>query len=265
MSQHDAIVVENRQVSKACWRMALDPEANYQSAVPGQFVMFQIGSPQTALLRRPFSIFGLRETHGRHQGIELLYKVVGRVTDQMRQLVPGNRVNLLGPLGRGFRVQSGHTRLYFVAGGIGVAPIRFLIRSLIAQEWGLAECRIFLGGRSRDELLCRDEFERLCLALSLTTDDGSAGRQCVITDPLADAMQSDPPQGVYACGPPAMLQCVAGLAETFGVPCQVSMETHMACGIGACLGCALHPSRVDAPYLHVCKEGPVFDAADLAL
>jgi len=265
MIQHDAIVIDNRQVGKACWLMGLETESDYRTAVPGQFVMFQIGSTETALLRRPFSIFGLRINNGRNQGIELLYKVVGQVTDKMTGLAPGNRLNLLGPLGRGFHVPNGQTRLYFVAGGIGVAPIRFLIRHLKAKEMALDDCHLFLGGRSQDELLCLDEFAHLGMPLSLTTDDGSAGRQCVITDPLADALQADPPQGIFACGPPGMLQCVAGLAKTLHVPCHVSMETYMACGIGACLGCAIDPAQQDAPYLHVCKHGPVFDATDLSL
>lgn len=265
MIQHDAIVIDNRQVGKACWLMGLETESDYRTAVPGQFVMFQIGLTETALLRRPFSIFGLRINHGRNQGIELLYKVVGQVTDKMTDLVPGSQVNLLGPLGRGFHVPKGQTRLYFVAGGIGVAPIRFLVRHLKAKEMGLDDCHVFLGGRSQDELLCRDEFSHLGLALSLTTDDGSAGRQCLITDPLADAIQAQPPQGIFACGPPGLLQCLAGLANTYQVPCQVSMETHMACGIGACLGCAVRPALENAPYRHVCRDGPVFAVTDLSL
>lgn len=265
MIQHDAVVIDNRQVGKACWLMGLETEADYGTAVPGQFVMFQIGSTKTALLRRPFSIFGLRINNGRNQGIELLYKAVGQVTDKMTELAPGNRVNLLGPLGRGFRVPNGHTRLFFVAGGIGVAPIRFLIHHLKAKAMVLDNCHLFLGGRSSDELLCRDELAHLGMALSLTTDDGSAGRQCLITDPLADAMQAEPPQAILACGPHGMLQCLAGLANTLKVPCQVSMETHMACGIGACLGCAVRPAAENDPYRHVCRDGPVFDVADLSL
>lgn len=261
MIQHDAMVIDNRKVGRACWLMGLDTDADYRTAVPGQFVMFQIGPTQTNLLRRPFSISGLRN----HQGIELLYKVVGQVTDKMTQLAPGRIVNLLGPLGRGFQVQSVQSKLYFAAGGVGIAPIRFLIRDLQAKGLALDDCRLFLGGRSRDDLFCQDEFDQFGLQVSLATDDGSAGRQCVITDSLADALQTEPPQGIFACGPPGMLQCVAGLAKTLNIPCQVSMETHMACGMGACLGCAVDPAQKDAPYLHVCKDGPVFNAADLSL
>jgi dihydroorotate dehydrogenase electron transfer subunit len=218
-----------------------------------------------ALLRRPFSIFGTIRSQGGVQGIELLYKVVGQVTERMTSLVQGQRLNLLGPLGNGFGIVPNTAQFFFVAGGIGIAPVRFLASHLKSKGYDLSGCRVFLGGRSSDDLLCREDFEAHAMQVTLTTDDGSVGDQCVITDPVASALQDDKPQMIYACGPHAMLQCLVGIARQYDIPCQVSMESMMACGIGACLGCAIASAEKSAPYLHVCKDGPVFDATQLMI
>jgi dihydroorotate dehydrogenase electron transfer subunit len=99
----------------------------------------------------------------------------------------------------------------------------------------------------------------------LTTDDGSCGDQCLVTSPLEEAIRREPPDLVLACGPKAMLACVLGIVRACGVPCQVSIETTMACGMGACLGCAVGGRQDDTRYLHACLDGPVFDAEDIAL
>ena len=265
MMQQDAIVAFNNPVGRDSWHMGLNATRSFKNATPGQFVMLQIPSNGSVFLRRPFSIFGLLKNREHICGVELLYKVVGRGTKVMSTLQVDQRVNLIGPLGHGFQVSAALNRVYLVAGGIGVAPIRFLSVYLKDRVSALGDCRVFLGGRTEDELLCRQDFESLGFSITLTTDDGSAGDQCFITDPLADALQAQKPDAVYACGPDGMLRCVAGLCERHQVPCQMSMEASMACGIGACLGCALKPKNVDAPYFHVCKDGPVFIASSLAL
>ena len=265
MMQQDAIVAFNKPVGKDSWHMGLIATRPFKSATPGQFVMLQIPSSGSVFLRRPFSIFGLLEDGERVCGVELLYKVIGRGTKAMTELRADQRVNFIGPLGHGFHVSTEQERVYLVAGGIGVAPIRFLSVYLKDQVSALGDCRVFLGGRTEDDLLCRQDFESLGFPITLTTDDGSAGDQCFITDPFADALQTKKPDAVYACGPDGMLRCLADLCERHQVPCQLSMEASMACGIGACLGCALKPKNADAPYFHVCKDGPVFMASSLAL
>ncbi|MEJ2039823.1 MAG: hypothetical protein P8X55_12965, partial [Desulfosarcinaceae bacterium] len=168
-------------------------------------------------------------------------------------------------LGRGFQVDSRKRRWYLAAGGIGVAPIRFLALRMHAMGLPAGGIRVFLGGQSRQDLLCREEFEALGMTVQVTTDDGSAGDQCLITDPLEAAVADAPPDMVYACGPHGMLQCVAGIVRRHNLACQVSVETMMACGIGACLGCALENPRQKDRYLHVCMNGPVFAVDDIAL
>jgi dihydroorotate dehydrogenase electron transfer subunit len=246
------------EVAPGYRRLGLDTADAFVGARPGQFVMLGLGPAGPRLLRRPFSIH--RRIAG---GIELLYRVVGPTTRAMAVLLPGAVVDLLGPLGRGFTVPAGLRRLALTAGGIGVAPMVFLAETLVARQDAPGAIDVYLGGRSRQDLLCRGDFERLGLPVTVTTDDGSAGDRCLVTVPLASATAVSPPELICACGPPAMLRCVAQMAMARRIACQVSIETLMACGMGACLGCAVAGSDPGAPYLHVCRDGPVFDAADL--
>jgi dihydroorotate dehydrogenase electron transfer subunit len=264
MNQQSAKILWNRQVAPDCYRLGLEcPQRGYGSAYPGQFVMVRIGHQLASILRRPFSIFGLVGASGNPDGIELLYKVVGKGTQALSELPPGKTVDLVGPLGRGFKVDLSWRRIYLAAGGIGIAPIRFLAVYLKEMGADLSHCRLFLGGRNHADLLCRDEFGGLGIAIQVTTDDGSAGDQCLVTDPLAMAVEAAVPDMLYACGPQGMLQCITGIVEQYQVSCQLSIETIMACGMGACLGCAVESSRKTGQYLHVCMNGPVFKAADL--
>ena len=169
-------------------------------------------------------------------------------------------VDILGPLGNGFAFSHHYKTVYIVAGGIGVAPLVFLATYLREKGVDTAKCEVFLGGRSKNDLLCRDEFVDIGMKLQVTTDDGSEGDQCFITHPLEVASKESRPDMIYACGPLEMLTCVLDIAEKYHVPCQVSIETAMACGMGACLGCAVEKKGPEKAYLHVCLDGPVFDA-----
>lgn len=264
MIQQTATIVWQHSVGPACYRMGLSCPEGYASAQPGQFVMLRIGGGLTPLLRRPFSIFAPIAPPDHPPGIELLYKAVGQGTRWMSRLQPGDTVDLLGPLGRGFTTDNNARRIYLAAGGMGVAPIHFLAGHLLRQGVAAANLHLFLGGRNREELLCREAFAEMGIAVTLTTDDGSEGRQCLITDPLEAAVQDQPPDRLYGCGPHGMLQCVAGIAIRHDIPCQLSMETMMACGMGACLGCAVPDADPAAGYRHVCIDGPVFDVRRIA-
>ena len=263
MMQQDATVLWNRPVGGGCYQLGLGCPEGFAAAGPGQFVMVQVGRPPVPLLRRPFSLFGLLGDGPHPKGFELLYKVVGQGTQLLSQTRAGQTVSVLGPLGRGFQVDPRKNRWFLAAGGIGVAPIRFLAVRMLALGLPAENIHVFLGGQSRQDLLCQDEFETLGMPVQVTTDDGSAGDQCLITDPLEQAVADRPPDMVYACGPPGMLQCVAGMVRRYKIACQVSVETLMACGIGACLGCAVKSARNKERYLHVCMNGPVFAAEEL--
>ena len=174
-------------------------------------------------------------------------------------------VDILGPLGTGFIIPPQTGTLHVVAGGIGVAPMVFLASELQRNNFDFSNSRVFIGGRSKEDLLCRNDFIQLGIKVDTTTDDGSAGDQCLVTHPLEAAVDDRRPDLIVACGPMAMLGCVIGIAEKHHIPCQVSIETMMACGMGACLGCAVEGRSDQSGYLHACLDGPVFDAADLKL
>lgn len=256
-------VLWNQQVTADCLRIGLSCNAAYARARPGQFIMLRRAGQKTPLLNRPFSIHRLIRTAGAVSGIEVLYKVVGAFSAQMCKLKENDALFLLGPLGKGFHLTDVKSPFYFAAGGIGVAPIVFLIDYMQQKGIDLTGSRVFLGARSADDLLCREDIAHMGVSVHISTDDGTAGDQCLLTHPLETAAVQTPPGALFACGPMEMLACVAGIAHKLTLPCQVSIETMMACGMGACLGCAVKSAQDKDAYLHVCRNGPVFEARRL--
>lgn len=234
---------------------------------PAQFFMIGIPGGET-LLRRPYSVCGLPGTFADtpDHAVQVLYKVVGRGTALLASLKAGARIDVLGPLGRGFLPPARpDARPVIVAGGIGCAPFPALLHWLGARApWML------YGARSADDLALADWFELHTDRLSVTTEDGSRGRRGRVTEPLGEllAEQQDPAGlEIYACGPEPMLREVARLALAHGVACQLSLEAHMACGFGVCLGCVVptrRPGDAQIVYDRVCVEGPVMPAGLLA-
>ena len=232
-------------------------------ARPGQFVMVRAGGiGKDPLLRRPFSIHRITPD-GK---IVLLVRIVGSGTSLLSRLKPGDAVQMLGPLGNGFDL-SGIDResglILLVGGGMGVAPLLFLAQRL-AQLNLIDKTKIILGARQHNELLCLYAFRELGFSVECITDDGSSGQQGFVTDLLEQAVAEHRKANVFSCGPTPMLKAVATLCQQFAAPCQVSMETHMACGISACLGCAIPANDTEKKYVHVCKNGPVFQSQEIA-
>ena len=265
MTQEKIQVLWNKNVGPGYFKIGLNCQGEYSEAKPGQFVMLRLCGGIEPLLRRPFSIHRLISGNGQFQGIEILYKVVGKFTKKLSVLKKNELIDILGPLGKGFSIPKNIKRIFMVAGGMGVAPIVFLASQLKNNEVDISRCRMFLGGRSKDDILCLDDFDQLKMAVQLTTDDGSAGSKCLVTHPLEIALAERQPDILYACGPREMLKSVVVLAQKFTVKCQVSVETMMACGMGACLGCAVEPGGASEKYLHACLDGPVFDANTIKL
>ncbi len=265
MYQEKAKILWNNQAGNEYYRIGLTCHKGYSGAKPGQFIMLHFPGRMAPFLPRPFSIHRIIKTGGRTAGIELLYKVVGKGTKMLSGHCKGDVVNILGPLGNGFIFSNHYKRIFIVAGGIGVAPMLFLASYLKTKGTNSSECMVFLGGRSKDDLLCSDDFLRMGMKIHITTDDGSAGDRCFVTHPLETALERNRPDIIYACGPLEMLKCVAGISEKHTVPCQVSIETVMACGMGACLGCAVESKEASGNYMHVCFDGPVFDVRCIEL
>jgi dihydroorotate dehydrogenase electron transfer subunit len=264
MPQEDAKILWNRAVTKNTMHMGLSCRNACRDVAPGQFVMLKTGGHADPLLRRPFSIHNAIVDQGEIKGIELLYKVVGPETKKMERLGEGDTVNLVAPLGQGFRFSGSLKKTIVAGGGIGIAPLVYLVSGLLEKGLEPRDILVLLGGRSKDDVLCADRFTSMGAEVRITTDDGSLGEKGFVTGLLAKALGESKPDMVFTCGPHGMLHAVADLCERKDVNCQVSVETLMACGICACLGCAVTKRTDDGSYMHVCKNGPVFNARDLS-
>lgn len=238
--------------------------------LPGQFLMISPGplggAPRTdPLLPRPMAVFRQRpcpDDPGSTR-VEILYKAEGRGTRLLADAVPGDRVTIVGPLGRSFPpIAAGQTAV-LVGGGTGVASL-FELAQWAAQD---ASVHVLLGARSATDLMGHAEFGSLeGVDVAVATEDGSLGtrgRVTALLEPWLEAAGSAASRGrdtvVYACGPTPMMAACARLCAEAGVRCLVSLENHMACGFGVCLGCAA-PTDAEG-YALVCRAGPVFDAA----
>ena len=258
MQQSKSRIISNKKVKGEYFCCTLQSPRIASTAIPGQFIMVRTAPGSDPLLRRPLGI------HRAEKGtIALLYEVVGTGTRLLSRKKPGEYLDITGPLGNGFDCQP-LRRPIVLAGGMGVAPLAFLARSLANKRpqkksvQGIA----LIGARSAKGILCEKEFNDAGFDVTIATDDGSRGFKGYITALLRQKLSAIDYRLsiVYACGPRLMLAEAARLCRANGIPAQVSLEEHMACGIGACLGCVV---RTRSGFKRVCKEGPVFDAADL--
>ncbi|MBV5316877.1 MAG: dihydroorotate dehydrogenase electron transfer subunit [Desulfobulbaceae bacterium] len=254
--QENSVVESIERLADALYRLTLHAPCIAAAAKPGQFIMAACGHSLDPLLRRPFSIHQAA-TSGT---IQLLFKVIGRGTNLLSELRPGQSLSLLGPLGHGFQLPPSGP-LCLIGGGIGIAPLFFLATKWLQQPRPPESCVVLLGSRTAEEIrqLATDFSELGCL-VGTATDDGSLGHHGLVSD-LLPPFLSDLKQ-VCTCGPTAMMAAIAGLCRDTAVPCETSLESHMACGLGACLGCAI--PGADGHYKHVCKHGPVFNAEEVA-
>jgi dihydroorotate dehydrogenase electron transfer subunit len=238
-----------------------------EHARPGQFVHLLAGEDRSFPLRRPFSVHRVERPGAGMGTVEVVFDVVGAGTRALARLRPHDVVDALGPLGRPFDPPEGPAGCLLVGGGYGTAPLFFLATELRARR-----CRVdfVIGAATAGRLLDAMEAKRLGHSLTVTTDDGSAGRRGLVTDPLAGLLASTGAERVYACGPMPMLAAVSRLAAAAGVPCQVAVEEQMACGTGICFSCVLPvgdgggASPGATRMARSCLEGPVFDGAAIA-
>jgi len=224
-----------------------DPEGTV--AQPGQFVMVRGAEWGDApLLPRPMSYLTAGNTPS------ILIKVIGEGTLRMSRAEPGEPFTLLGPLGLPWRTPSAGRRPVLVAGGVGVAPLVFLARSLAGAGTGQKPLALY-GGRTARDVPLDDDLTELA-ELIVTTEDGSRGTKGRVTDVLNELLGPD--KDVFTCGPDRMMAKVAELCAARDVPCEVSLETPMACGYGVCLGCPV--PTTDGGYLYACMQGPCVSA-----
>jgi dihydroorotate dehydrogenase electron transfer subunit len=255
--QQKAEIVRTEKLAGDIYRFTMKAPDIAADARPGQFVMLRAGEGLDPLLRRPFSV------HQVAAGglVQILFKVIGKGTLRLAGMQTGQRMDILGPLGRGFAHDVGRHH-YLIGGGIGIAPLLFLAGQMLRKNEPSA-ITILLGARTGDEIApLANEFTAMGLSVEAATEDGSLGCHGLVTDLMIPG-NSNKPSMVYACGPYPMLRAVVALSRNSGWDCQVSLETIMACGLGACLGCAVLRADMNG-YVHVCKDGPVFAADEVA-
>jgi dihydroorotate dehydrogenase electron transfer subunit len=227
-------------------------------AKPGQFVTVAVGGPDTSMLmRRPFSIYQVRERGVYGGTVEFVFSVEGRGTRWLAQLQPHEPVDIVGPLGKPFSLPREPATCVLVGGGYGTAPLFPLADAL--RDRG---CRIdfVIGAASEDRLFGALDAKRISATLSVTTDDGSVGLRGRVSDPLPEVLAATKADVVYACGPMPMLRAVSRIAAEAGIPCQIAVEELMACGAGVCMTCVLPVIGDDGETRMVrsCVDGPVF-------
>lgn len=229
-------------------------------AKPGQFVMLRADDWGTdPLVPRAFSLLAARGGE-----VDILIKVAGKASAMLEGSLPGARFHILGPLGNSFPAPEPARRDWLVAGGVGLAPL--LMHAAAAGKAGLGErVTMFYGGRSAADLVLLDDIAATGARLELATEDGSRGTRGYVTAALDAALDADTgaaPPVLFACGPDPMLEAVAHLARRRGLEAYLSLEGEMACGIGACLACAV--PCVSRPFRYTCVDGPVLPLSELA-
>jgi len=262
-----AKILENEKISADYYKMTLDAPGLARSAAPGQFVQVRCGDGLDPLLRRPFSIHRISGTGDRLSCIEILYELVGKGTEILSRKQKGTCIDVLGPLGNGFILPLSAKRYplsaILVAGGVGVAPLVFLAEELARKK---IKAVALIGARTKKSVLCDKDFKDTGVEVHIATDDGSRGYKGFVSGLLQKVLRTtnhESRKTVYACGPQPMLKRIAGICREKRLECQVSLEEEMACGFGACMGCAVKV-KDQAGYKLACKDGPVFNAAEIA-
>ena len=270
------------EITAGCFYMQLENKSMSEKAQPGQFLHIRTSSSLTPLLRRPFSIAGASPEKGL---LHIFFRLRGEGTKILSRLHPGDTLDCLGPLGTGFRLgasdnsnfcvtqptQNAHLQgvnSVLVGGGIGVAPLLFLAQTLY-DNCKDRKITLFYGAPGVKELIPVHKFLPPGVSVELATDDGSAGYKGLVTELcLSHFQQGLQPQEIFACGPPQMLQKLAAMEIAQNIGMQFSLEERMACGVGACLGCAVKTRSICGDetvglYKRVCKDGPVFNAREV--
>lgn len=246
-----AQVLRQQMLAPDVKKIELYAPAIAEQAEPGQFVTVAVTDQVAPLLRRPFGIAGVNKTAG---SITLVYRLLGEATHLLAKLQPKHEVNVMGPLGQGFALKKDNVLL--VGGGMGLAPLHFLATALEP-----AKVDVLMGGRTKSELFWEDPFSKIASNIYLTTDDGSAGLKGTVLAKLPQLLAEKNYSCVYVCGPVPMMKAVVEEVHKTEVPCQVSLEKYMACGIGACLSCSCGGI---GKRLKVCTDGPVFWSQEVA-
>jgi dihydroorotate dehydrogenase electron transfer subunit len=259
-------IVENVRLARDTYRVRVACPQIAQRILPGQFVMLRIAGVNDPLIGRPLAMYDVQP-----ELLDVVYLVKGKFTSHLAELRTGAQVDIWGPLGNGFSVQPAE-HLIMVAGGIGQTPFLALAQERLGRrQFGdpsrsvpsVQQITFCYGARSADYFAGLDDFNALGIDVRLSTDDGTRGHHGLVTDLLKQVLAESKLQlRIVCCGPERMMEAVAHIAHDAGVPCEVSLETPMACGIGICFTCVamIKDDQGECDYKRTCVEGPVFDA-----
>jgi dihydroorotate dehydrogenase electron transfer subunit len=270
------IVEENVGIAQDTYRIRVRCPEVAEAIVPGQFLMLRLPGVGDPLLGRPLALYDVvLDADGRATSLDIVYLAIGKMTRRLATLARGASLELWGPLGNGFPPQPAE-HLVMVAGGIGQTPFLSLAKEYLGlQGYGrqgrhparAGQLTLLYGVRSAAYLAGVDDFRQLGVGVRVSTDDGSAGHQGLVTDLIRPAVASSKlASRLVCCGPEKMMAAAARIARELELPCQVSLESPMACGVGACFSCVVKVREGDGwDYRRSCIEGPVFDARDVEI
>lgn len=259
-----AVVHEVKSVTKEVFLVRLEEQSISRDARAGQFVEVKVPQCQRILWRRPFSVHDINpENHT----FELLIKKIGPGTSALRKVTKNQKLDVIGMLGHPFFYSDHLKKAVIIAGGIGIAPFKLMLNEL--QQRQISSTLLYGVDRS-DQLIPVDDYAENS-DLIISTRDGSAGFQGLVTDLLVRYLDDTADLSgneLFVCGPIPMLKKVQEIAKHYRLPAQVSLETIMACGFGACVGCAVpmaHPIAGEKEYFLACQDGPVFDMHEIII
>lgn len=256
-------ILKIEKLKQDLYKFSIKADEIVKDAKPGQFIEIRVIDNIEPLLRRPISIYNLDKENGI---LEFIFQVKGKGTNILAQRKVGEQLDIIGPLGYGTFDVKQQENVAIIGGGIGMFPLYELAKQL--KQTTNTNINIYMGFRNKELITLEDEFKQVSNKLTITTDDGSYGIKGFAINELQKDIEERKPNKIYACGPLPMLRAVQKLAIEKDIPCQISLEEKMACGLGVCLGCAVKTavSPKDAPkYWHVCKAGPVFNAKDVEI
>jgi dihydroorotate dehydrogenase electron transfer subunit len=261
-------VIENLEIVKSYFVLSILLRSSQFDAMPGQFVMIRKQNVNDPLLSRPLGIYGVHQTEA-GPVVEFLYRIVGRGTSALSHLVVGDHVDILAPLGNPFDLNfETRSHIVLIAGGVGLAPLTYLAYYL-SDTMAEKKLTLYIGVSAAPFLVGLNRIKHSCpnIEIKVATNDGSMGFKGTITD----LFQNDIPSMdhgnivIFACGPRGMDRHLARIIAAYDIPCHISMEERMACGIGTCLGCAIKIRTSDNSWVYrrVCKDGPIFNIRDI--
>lgn len=265
MKQIKAEVISNREIKPSYFKMAMNVAGLEEEVKAGQFINIRVTECSGVLLRKPLSVYSYCRKSG---SLEVLYRTVGRGTEALSRKRGGEELDIIAPLGNGYELPAGPEPVVLVGGGTGAASLYFLAETLAGA--GFSDARVLIGARDKENIICEKEFLKTGCKVMIATDDGSRGFGGVITELFKSIVPGmNPSTVVYACGPKPMLKIIAGITKKFKLSCQVSLEEYMACGVGACMSCAVKTKKQSGRggerfiYKRACKDGPVFDGREI--